>query len=46
MWADTLMLMRHYWKLDRREFSLLQRQVQQVRQALRLERRDSDRRRG
>lgn len=32
--------------IDRREFSLLQRQVQQVRQALRLERRDSDRRRG
>ncbi len=21
MWADTLMLMRHYWKLDRREYS-------------------------
>lgn len=21
MWADTLLLMRHYWKLDRREFS-------------------------
>ena len=32
--------------IDRREFSLLQRQVQQVRQALRFERRDVDRRRG
>lgn len=32
--------------LDRRETALLQRQVQQVRQALRLERRDNDRRRG
>ena len=32
--------------IDRREASLLQRQVQQVRQALRLERRDNDRRRG
>ena len=21
MWADTLLLMRHYWKLDRREYS-------------------------
>jgi hypothetical protein len=32
--------------LDRREVAQLQRQVQQVRQALRFERRDSDRRRG
>ena len=23
MWADTLMLMRHYWKLDQREYSRL-----------------------
>lgn len=23
MWADTLLLMRHYWKLDRREYSRL-----------------------
>jgi len=32
--------------LDRREFAVLQSQVQQVRQALRFERRDTDRRRG